>query len=345
MLRYNDIKHLIEAGLHVFPCRATKEPCCLWKQPYQWSPTETCEAVGMACGNGLEVIDIDNPNLFEQVPKMGTVIARTQSGGYHLIYKTPEPGANTKLAMSYQRVEGPGEYGFDWRPGKLYKAREYADGWYISTAAIETRGAGGYILINPSPGYELLSGSLTDIPMLTTEQRDKLFFHCQALGEHPPAPKAVSNHRPVTGTRPGDAFNASVTIDDLTGLLVKHGWTCTGNVGSNRHFARPGKASGTSATLGGSGDFPLFYVFSSSAAPFDAEKAYQPFQVFAHLEHNGDFTAAASGLARAGFGEAERDPSIELVTHEDACAMPGIETPCYSIPSESLIELGMNGLK
>lgn len=300
-------------------------------------------ATGSLSGN-VEVIDVDNPNLFERVPKMGTFIARTQSGGFHLIYRCEAPEPNQKLAMSYMKVAGYGEYPFDWRPGKLYKAKEYGDGWYISTASIETRGVGGYVLISPSPGYELISGSLTYIPTLTTEERDRLFFHCQALGEHPPAPKVISR-KPAGagGTRPGDAFNCQVTLDDLTGLLTKHGWTVTGNMGCNRHLARPGKVTGTSATLGGSGDCPLFYVFTSSTE-FHSEKAYTPFQVLAKLEHGDDYSAAALSLARCGYGEAERDPTIELITHEEACAMPGIGTPLNDIPAGSLINLGMSGL-
>jgi len=347
-MNFSDIQHLIEAGLHIFPCATDKSPLCRWKDQYSWSPTETFAAVGMATGSlsgNVEVIDVDNPNLFESLPKVNAVVARTVSGGYHLIYRCEAPEPNQKLAMSYQRVAGYGEYGFDWRPGKLYKAKEYGDGWYISTASVETRGVGGYILISPSPGYELLKGSLTDIPVLTTEQRDKLFFHCRSLGEHPPTPKVISRKPSAgaTGTRPGDAFNCQVTLDDLTCLLTKHGWTVTGDQGQNRHFARPGKVTGTSATLGGSADCPLFYVFTSSTE-FEAEKAYTPFQVLAKLEHGDDYSAAALSLAKFGYGEAERDPTIELITHEEACAMPGIGTPLNDIPAGSLIDLGMAGL-
>ena len=74
--------------------------------------------------------------------------------------------------------------------------------------------------------------------------------------------------------------------------------------GDNEYWRRPGKTSGWSATL----KEGVFYVFSSSAAPFEQNRAYSPFSVYALLEHNNDFAAAAAALRREGFGE-DRDGS------------------------------------
>ena len=46
----------------------------------------------------------------------------------------------------------------------------------------------------------------------------------------------------------------------------------------------------------------LLYVFSSNAAPFEPEKGYSKFAVYALLNHGGDFTAAARALAAEGYG-------------------------------------------
>ncbi|WP_337746495.1 AAA family ATPase [Victivallis vadensis] len=46
----------------------------------------------------------------------------------------------------------------------------------------------------------------------------------------------------------------------------------------------------------------VFYVFSSNAAPFEANKAYSAFNVYAMLEHGGDFTQAAKTLLEHGYG-------------------------------------------
>jgi hypothetical protein len=48
----------------------------------------------------------------------------------------------------------------------------------------------------------------------------------------------------------------------------------------------------------------VFYAFSSNAAPFEANRAYSPFAVYALLEHAGDFQAAATELRRSGYGAA-----------------------------------------
>jgi hypothetical protein len=66
----------------------------------------------------------------------------------------------------------------------------------------------------------------------------------------------------------------------------------------NQHWTRPGKASGTSATL----KDRVFYVFSSNAAPLEAGRAYSPFALFAAFEHHKDFESAARALGQLSFG-------------------------------------------
>ena len=66
-----------------------------------------------------------------------------------------------------------------------------------------------------------------------------------------------------------------------------------------RHWTRPGKDSGTSATTGYGPDDSgrdLLYVFTTAAPPFDPGRAYSKFSAFALLEHGGNFRAAARTL-------------------------------------------------
>ena len=65
----------------------------------------------------------------------------------------------------------------------------------------------------------------------------------------------------------------------------------------------------------------MFYVFSSSAAPFEPNQAYSPFTVYTLLEHNGDYASAASTLRSQGFGSdpppaTDVDISRLLVTNQ-----------------------------
>lgn len=109
--------------------------------------------------------------------------------------------------------------------GKTYKPRRNAAGaWEITLTLIETRGEGGLFLCHPTPGYELVQGQITDVPVVTAEERDILLEAAWSLNELIPAPLAVPpDPQPQHhGERPGDAFN---TRGDIAALLTQHGWT------------------------------------------------------------------------------------------------------------------------
>jgi hypothetical protein len=88
-------------------------------------------------------------------------------------------------------------------------------------------------------------------------------------------------------------------------LLLNHGWKEAGQTGDKQHLTRPGKDRGISATLF---DRKVLHVFSSNALPFDADKSYAPFGIYTLLEHSGDFSKAASELARQGYGDTREQP-------------------------------------
>ena len=102
----------------------------------------------------------------------------------------------------------------------------------------------------------------------------------------------------------------------------------------NELWRRPGKDSGGhSATFDGH----VFYVFSSNAAPFESERGYNGFQVYALLEHRGDFTAAARALLDKGYGQT-LDPLLGVdfshlnlssspTGHADTQPGAGVQTP------------------
>lgn len=71
-------------------------------------------------------------------------------------------------------------------------------------------------------------------------------------------------------------------------------------------WKRPGKRErGISATTNYAGS-GLLYVFSTNAAPFEAERAYSKFAAYTLLNHGGEFVAAARALAAQGYGVSER---------------------------------------
>jgi hypothetical protein len=97
--------------------------------------------------------------------------------------------------------------------------------------------------------------------------------------------------------------------------------------GDNEHWRRPGKDSGWSATYNGQ----VFYCFTSSAPPFDLNRGYSKFQVYALLEHDGDYSAAAAALRAQGYGgkilaAGQTDAKAEVV-HPDPLPLDDPKPP------------------
>ena len=299
-------KKYLTAGLSVLPAvRERKFPAVgKWKTWQERRPTEIeveawfankHDAVCIVCGEvsgNLEVIDFDNhgelfPKWKESIPGdllAKLVIEQTPSGGYHVAYRCKEPVCgNFKLAQ--------GE-----RDGKM-------------VTLIETRGNGGLVLCAPTEGYELRQGDYDALPMLTMAERISLLDAAWKMNEKPEPgmPKPSESMNGNFAERPGDDFNAR---GDIRTILIKHGWTSLGvQPDGNEYWRRPGKTDGNSATLKDG----VFYVFSSNAEPFEPEHGYSAFHVYAHLEHGGDFTKAASALLEQGYGKAaDPDNGVDL---------------------------------
>lgn len=275
-----------------------------------------CIVAGEVSG-GLECLDFDNggelyeawvalldPDLFSRL-----VVERTPSGGYHVLYRfTRDP---------------QGEETFGW--GNLKLARGIRDG-KVKTL-IETRGEGGLFLSAPTEGYQLLQGKMEEVPTISALAREGLLKAARSLDEVPLAvepqlPKVADTGQPgAFVARPGDDFAAR---GDIRPYLQAAGWQYLAEKqDGNELWRRPGKTTGGhSATFDGK----VFYVFSSNAAPFESGRGYNAFQVYTLLEHDGNFTEAASALLSKGYGIAE-DPR-DGVTINLALAQPKEEKPC-----------------
>ena len=316
----------LDAGLSVLPAiRERKHPAVgSWKAYQDRLPSEEeiaawfsnkqnalCLVCGTISGN-LEVIDFDNGGeLFEkwksQVPEKlfaRMVVERTPSGGYHVAYRCEEPiQGNMKLAMGK-------------RDEKV-------------VTLIETRGEGGLFLCAPSGGYELLQGNFEALPVLSVEDRKALLrvgFSLNEFVEEEPEPKQETGSSTSFSVRPGDDYNQRGNIKEL---LLRYGWTYIEKKDGSELFRRPGKNSGgCSASLKDG----VFYVFSTNAYPFQSEKGYSAFQVYAQLVHNGDFTKAADDLMRQGYGK-DAIPDVDLSAIFDSPTKP-IDAP----PAEPVVE-------
>lgn len=290
-----------KAGLKVIPVNSDKRPACKWKQ-YQTGQTEEqvrqlfshpVWGIALLTGQGIEALDFDQKywlgekELFQEYlrhpavrsfPVPSLFIQTTKNDGWHVVYKCAEIGGNTKLA---ERPATPAE----------------AEAGDKTKVLIETRGEGGYIVVAPSPGYEAQAVSLEDIPEITTAERAALFAAAKDFDEVA-EPEQAHTPPQQSGLTPWDDYNQQHSALDL---LTADGWTEVGKQSERIFLKRPGD---TQAKYSGNyhAGKELFICWSSSTQ-FEPEKAYSAFGVYAVLEHNGDFSAAAKALYAEGYGE------------------------------------------
>ena len=316
-----------DAGVSVIPAKedGSKAPITSWKQ-YQVTMADREQIAswfsGAATGIGvitgavsgnLEMLEMEgravNSGLLDEARELAhnsglgelwEIISNgyvefTPSGGLHWLYRIadePVPG-NTKLAR---------------RPGENDTVEVLA----------ETRGEGGFVVTAPSYGsthpsgraWQLLKGSPALIPMLSMEERNAIHNIFKALDRMPVKETLVQilnqNVQNSASDKPGDQFNEKAEWRDI---LI--GWKIVYSAGGVTYWRRPGKDIGISATTGRNDGDNLF-VFTTSTS-FEAEKPYSKFAAFAHLNHGGDFSAAAKELRSMGFGSNSL-PSIPTLT-------------------------------
>lgn len=335
-------RRFLAEGISFLMIRAdgSKAPIESWEQWRDQLPTEEHiegwfggskrRGIGMLCGavsGNLEVIDLDEPASiqdFERKVKYDLpgiledlIIVESPKGGRHYIYRCIEPvEGNQKLAMKPYRVNLADLVENLKHPGK-WKTKQGEDVVWIDETPhrvkclIETRGEGGYVVAPGSPPachklkrpYLLIQGHYSSIPVLSAEQRGNLLDCARYFNEYTPTVQATEKkERNGDGTRPGDQFSDQAGAAEVAAILESAGWRL-GYVSRRGHqqWTRPGKENrdGTSATLFESG---VLHVFSSNAAPFEPDQDYSPFDVLAILHFNGNFRAAASALAKLGYG-------------------------------------------
>jgi len=291
-----------ENNICVLPANpTTKRPTLSsWKQYTTERPTlklvqqwfaNGVKGLSIVCGSPsgmLETIDADNHFgdakenmvLFKEILNDDDlwnrlIIEKTQSGGYHIIYRCEVIEGNQKLA---QRLNSEG------KPDVIF----------------ETRGQGGIIIAAPSPGYKLVKNSFDKIPTISIEERDRLLAVARSFHEIDP-PEMVHSNDYTQNTfedRPGDAFNRS---GDIISELLDNGWSIFRQDGQKYHLSRPGVSDHPSATFNHVPN--KLYVFSTSTE-FPNDKALDKFATYAYLRHSGDFKAAANDLHQKGYGTA-----------------------------------------
>ena len=228
-----------------------------------------------------------------------------------------------RIATGYQEESPSGGLHYFWKCDEISGNQKLASNSQGHTL-IETRGEGGYSIIAPSSGlvhpsgkpWTLVNGGLRSIETITPEERQAILVVSRSLDESSIVGPTQVGSSPQVGTspeddRPGTRYdNESDAVEKTLLLLEDAGWKRgQRDPDGTIHLTRPGKdpREGTSATLNSPKTGSQFYVFSTNAQPFEAERTYSPFAVLAILQHEGNFSAAASQLV------ASSETSFQLV--------------------------------
>jgi hypothetical protein len=252
--------------------------------------------------------------------KSGALV-KTPAGGYHLYLRARAGDCpTTKVAYKLTPIPDPLPEGAEIRNKRYYHGPDekglpivVKDGnQYAKWGCIETKAEGGYVVAPGSPGkchpsgkqYKLVHGDICNIPIIEPDQMVSIFAMASLVNEWVDSDDEYERVAPqpssgVDGIRPGDDYDERCG-DDWLRYLEREGWKRVGN-SPRQLWRRPGKTEGHSATTGYAGR-RLFWSFTDDCHPFKDHKGYKPHQVYAILEHAGDFKAAAKALADMGYG-------------------------------------------
>ncbi len=322
-LEYND------AGFATLPVKNNKRPdidawsCFQKTKPSKsvirgWFNGSKPRTTGLAIISGkvsgnIEVIDVDckydltgslmedfcvlvKEHLPDLFPKL--VIAKTVNKGFHILIRVPTEAieGNQKLAS---------------RPAT---SDEDPSGDKLKTL-VETKGEGGYFVAAPTDGYEWTQGTVGNIPLITASERETLITIAKSFDKTPvknaPGEKTASSKATSDGLTPFDDYNARA---DVPALLEKHGWTHVYQRGESIHYKRPGTTDSITSANFHTG-LRIFYVFSTSTE-FEAARGFNPVQVYTHLEHGGDYSAASKALYAAGYGARHSEKTRDYSTQQ-----------------------------
>ncbi|MFI0894865.1 DUF927 domain-containing protein [Streptomyces sp. NPDC020983] len=269
---------------------------------------ELIEFEGLAIREGLlaEVTEImEGSGLGEPWSAILTGwVTESPSGGRHYRVRLAGGAAvppNRKLAS---RLANPDEYTADERQRVAERPNTK-----IVRVLIETRGEGGYGLVEPSSGtvhpsgkpYVRLAGGPGTVPVLAPDVLDAIHSVCRMVCKLPVAETAKTAPRPAPprpdgSLRPGDDFEARANWEEI----LRGTFRPLVTRGSTTYWGWADGIGGVKATTGRDEHDRLF-VFATGSE-FQPEVPYSKFGAFAVLEHGGDHKAAARALAHAGYG-------------------------------------------
>lgn len=313
-------KSYIQNGFSAFPVKAKDNPGP-WREymsrimpedevPVRFNGSEMCAIAGGPVSGNLVDLDIDDPDSREPLINMikarhpdildRLVFTKTPNGFGILFRSESLVIGNRKIARGWLKVDGPGPHTWKGRPTQ-YTGKMSDGEFFISPTKLETKSEGGYFLIHPSPGYEILSGSLEGLKPISDLDTNSILAIAKLFHEGPEildsTTKSVDYEERKKIPYPGDVYASKV---DCGPILKRNGWAIiTKCPGGKSHWGRPGASS---KRIGGT-LYPdnSFMVFTSNAAPLVEEKQYTSFALLTIFEFQSDFSASTKSVAEEGY--------------------------------------------
>lgn len=328
-------RELHDAGLCVLPIKAdgSKKPLVSWLQ-YKVNRSTTAEhdtwfssgkprglavVYGAVSGN-VEMLEFEGRalELLDEVTEvmeasgLGDAWASLLNGW---VTESPSGGLHCRV-----RIEGGDVPGSTKLASRLAEEPEYTDeerqrlrekpNSRIIRVLIETRGEGGYGLVEPSGGsvhasgkpYLRKAGGPETIPTLPADVMDAIRTVCRMFDTLPvpEAPKTAPKPQaplPDGGVRPGEDFEERADwADILRGVLRP-----LTSRGHTTYWGWADSVGGVKATTGRDPEKDRLWVFATGSE-FQADVPYSKFGAYTLLEHGGNFKAAAAQLRRQGYG-------------------------------------------
>ena len=260
---------------------------------------EATKNVGIVTGfDYLEVIDVDlkvfstakeqkdfweeylsllKDNIFDFDDKF--VVYKTKKNGYHILYKSKRVVGNKKIASLKGHTE----------------------------AVIESRGIGGYVFLYDGKNQSEMT--YKDVQFISDEDRE-ILWSCSKTYDYVELveieiPKKTKKEYSTDGLKAWDDYNDKTNIMDL----ISDQFTIVRNLKDKYLIRRNGATSPHSGYI--FKDSGIMFLYSSGTT-FEAEKAYTPFTVYAHLRHQDNLSSAASDLYQQGYGDRVKvEPSFD----------------------------------
>jgi len=266
--------------------------------------------------NDLEVIDIDTKILPTKKEKDDFLkeyfailenhidnfydkvcIVKTQSGGFHILFKSKSLEGNLKVA----------------------KPKGYKE------ALIETRGKGGLVHI-----YNQVKGlQYHEIDYISDKERKMLFDISRSYNyEEVVAPKVLKQPTIIQdGVTPWDDFSNKNSVLDICSDdfdVVKHGRTSI-------FIKRKGAESAFSGHI--FDDSGKMFLFSTGTI-YPHEKPLSSFDVYVYKYHNGDYSAATKQAYFDGYGSRYIKEEKPIILDIEPVVLEKCDFPIHIFPKE-----------